>query len=135
MLEMMVSNLQEKFINGDHYISTHASMADIVLIAKQVISNNSSDYGGDKTVEMNTELLEYILFNVFGFDKRQKKFKDKDGDELKFNWYEEHTCTHRTRLTNEVVTTSRFVGVERLDEDWYNTGLMSNEAWKVYKGV
>ena len=59
---------------------------------------------------------------------------DDEGNKI-FHWYSAHHCTHRSKLTGEVVRMDRYIGAERIDKDWYDTGMMSTETWGLYKGV
>ncbi|MCK9530414.1 MAG: hypothetical protein M0R77_07625 [Gammaproteobacteria bacterium] len=43
------------------------------------------------------------------------------------------SCYHRT-IYKEVVYAPRFVGEERLDDSWINSGYASEEAWKILVG-
>lgn len=72
------------------------------------------------------EYLENILVNAFGFDK-DYKIEGIDG------FYEIMNCTHRSR-TGHVVTCDRYMGSERLDKDWLNSGYASEEAKLAAKG-
>lgn len=112
----------------DNFTHVHASLADIMVIARRLCKD-------DKKLQMDTELLEFILYWYFGFDKNQLKYKYKDQDgQLRFSWYESENLTHRTVLTNEVVKTERYSGCERQDEDWIKSGLASDEVWKIKRG-
>ena len=52
----------------------------------------------------SVELLEYILHTYFGFDKEVVMFEKNDDEGNKiFHWYSAHHCTHRSKLTGEVV--------------------------------
>lgn len=114
--------------NNFRFIPVHASMADLVILAKEMCRV-------DKTLKMDRELMEYLLTSHFGFDKNKEAFcKTVDGSRV-CHWYESEVLEHVSRLTGKRVTCERFVGAERLDKEWLDTGLMSNEAWKVYRGV
>ena len=63
--------------------------------------------------------LEEVLYQI-GFDKNHWIGETN-------NFYEVMECTHRTR-TGKVVTGKRYVSVERLDDEWLNSGLASSEA-------
>lgn len=116
-------------LQPESYIAVHASMADVLILAQEMQKT-------DKTLKFNKELLEFILREHFGFDSKKNVFTDFDEKQEKvFNWYETHNCTHRSKITNEVVTCDRFMGAERMDKDWYESDMMSMDAWKLYKGV
>ena len=104
-------------------------MADVVVLANELKQ-------GDDSVTLDEELLEFILTKKFGFDNTKTVFRDRDSDGNRVDhWFESHYCTHKPLLSNIPVTTDRFIGVERLDDEWYKSGLMSTECWKIYKGV
>lgn len=63
--------------------------------------------------------LEEVLYQI-GFDKNHWIGETN-------NFYEVIECTHRTR-TGKVVTGKRYMSVERLDNEWLNSGLASSEA-------
>lgn len=63
--------------------------------------------------------LEEVLYQI-GFDKNHWIGETN-------NFYEVMECTHRTR-TGKVVTGKRYVSVERLDDEWLNSGIASDEA-------
>lgn len=63
--------------------------------------------------------LEEVLYQI-GFDKNHWIGETN-------NFYEVMECTHRTR-TGKVVTGKRYMSVERLDDEWLNSGLASSEA-------
>ena len=63
--------------------------------------------------------LEEVLYQI-GFDK-EHWFNETD------SFYEIMECKHKTR-TGKVVEGKRFSGHERLDSDWLNSGLASEEA-------
>ena len=64
--------------------------------------------------------LEEVLYQI-GFDKEHWC-----GGETN-NFYEIMECKHKTR-TGKVVDGKRFSGHERLDSNWLNSGLASEEA-------
>ena len=63
--------------------------------------------------------LEEVLYQI-GFDK-EHWFSESD------SFYEIMECKHKTR-TGKVVEGKRFSAYERLDSDWLNSGLASEEA-------
>lgn len=63
--------------------------------------------------------LEEVLYQI-GFDK-EHWFSETD------SFYEVLECKHKTR-TGKVVTGKRYSAYERLDSDWLNSGLASEEA-------
>ena len=63
--------------------------------------------------------LEEVLYQI-GFDK-EHWFNETD------SFYEIMECKHKTR-SGKVVDGKRFSGYERLDSDWLNSGLASEEA-------
>ena len=101
-------------------VYVYASMADIVLLANEMKKD-------DNSVKLDQVLLEYLLFSHFGFDKTSTVFHE--------GWYESEVLEHIPKLSHKRVVCERFVGAERLDDDWFNTGLMSDNAWKIYRGV
>ena len=113
------------------YFDAVASLHDVMMIANEMESNNTLPHPKD-----SVELLEYILHHYFGFDKEVVMFEnfDDDGNKI-FHWYSAHHCTHRSKLTGEVVRVNRYIGAERIDKGWYDTGMMSTETWGLYKGV
>lgn len=111
------------------YIPCCASLADIAIIANEMSKV-------DKSVTLNKEILEYILINNFGFDKEYNEFTHTDDNGGKvFNWYEVENILHRPTLSNTPVKCDRYTGAERLDAEWHSTGLMSDQAWNVFRGV
>ena len=72
-------------------------------------------------IELTNEQLAYILENYFGFSCGE---------------YEEHFIegSQVTRVTKEVVVgVKRYCGVERVDDDWIESGLASQEAKEINK--
>lgn len=63
--------------------------------------------------------LEEVLYQI-GFDK-EHWFGETN------NFYEIMECTHKTR-TGKIVTGKRYSAYERLDSNWLNSGLASEEA-------
>ena len=63
--------------------------------------------------------LEEVLYQI-GFDK-EHWFSETD------SFYEIMECKHKTR-SGKVVEGKRFSAYERLDSDWLNSGLASEEA-------
>ena len=63
--------------------------------------------------------LEEVLYQI-GFDK-EPWFGEAN------NFYEIMECKHKTR-SGKVVEGKRFSAYERLDSDWLNSGLASEEA-------
>ena len=63
--------------------------------------------------------LEEVLYQI-GFDK-EHWFGETN------NFYEIMECRHKTR-SGKVVDGKRFSAYERLDSDWLNSGLASEEA-------
>ena len=113
------------------YFDAVASLHDVMMIANELESNDALPHPKD-----SVELLEYILHTYFGFDKEVVMFEnyDVEGNKI-FHWYSAHHCTHRSKLTGEVVRMDRYIGAERIDKGWYDTGMMSTETWGLYKGV
>lgn len=113
------------------YFDAVASLHDVMMIANELEKERGLPYPKD-----SVELLEYILHTYFGFDKEVVMFEncDEEGGKI-FHWYSAHHCTHRSALTNEVVRVNRYIGAERIDKSWYDTGRMSTETWGLYKGV
>ena len=113
------------------YFDAVASLHDVMMIANELESNDALPHPKD-----SVELLEYILHTYFGFDKEVVMFEnyDDEGNRI-FHWYSAHHCTHRSKLTGEVVRMDRYIGAERIDKGWYDTGMMSTETWGLYKGV
>lgn len=111
------------------YQNVYASVHDVMVVANQLRVEN-------KDLVFDKGCLENILINYFGFDEDRIVFNQLNDDgEAVDNWYEVHYCTHKPKLSNTVVTCDRFIGVERQDKEWYETGLMSVDTWKIYKGV
>lgn len=113
------------------YFDAVASLHDVMMVANELESNDALPHPKD-----SVELLEYILHTYFGFDKEVVMFEnyDDEGNSI-FHWYSAHHCTHRSKLTGEVVRMDRYIGAERIDKGWYDTGMMSTETWGLYKGV
>ena len=113
------------------YFDAVASLHDVMMIANELESNDALPHPKD-----SVELLEYVLHTYFGFDKEVVMFEncDDEGHSI-FHWYSAHHCTHRSKLTGEVVRMNRYIGAERIDKGWYDTGMMSTETWGLYKGV
>ena len=63
--------------------------------------------------------LEEVLYQI-GFDK-EHWFSESD------SFYEIMECKHKTR-TGKIVTGKRYSAYERLDSNWLNSGLASEEA-------
>ena len=63
--------------------------------------------------------LEEVLYQI-GFDK-EHWFNETD------SFYEIMECKHKTR-SGKVVTGKRYSAYERLDSNWLNSGLASEEA-------
>lgn len=131
--------MSNKEINGNtksisgfrKYFDAVASLHDVMMIANELESNDALPHPKD-----SVELLEYILHTYFGFDKEVVMFENYDDEGNKiFHWYSAHHCTHRSKLTGEVVRMDRYIGAERIDKGWYDTGMMSTETWGLYKGV
>ena len=75
----------------------------------------------DNNLVLDSQYMTEILKNFFGFD---------DG------LYEEHFIegSQVTRVTKEVVIgVKRYCGVERVDDDWIESGLASQEAKEINK--
>lgn len=119
------------------YFDAVASLHDVMMIANELEKEGKLSPKGDLPFyEDSVELLEYILHTYFGFDKEVVMFENYDDEGNKiFHWYSAHHCTHRSKLTGEVVRMDRYIGAERVDKGWYDTGMMSTETWGLYKGV
>lgn len=131
--------MSNKEINGStknisgfrKYFDAVASLHDVMMIANELESNDALPHPKD-----SVDLLEYILHTYFGFDKEVVMFENYDDEGNKiFHWYSAHHCTHRSKLTGEVVRMDRYIGAERIDKGWYDTGMMSTETWGLYRGV
>lgn len=75
----------------------------------------------DNNLVLDSQYMTEILKNFFGFD---------DG------LYEEHFIegSQVTRVTKEaVVGVKRYCGVERVDDDWIESGLASQDAKEINK--
>ncbi len=75
----------------------------------------------DNNLVLDSQYMTEILKNFFGFD---------DG------LYEEHFIegSQVTRVTKEVVVgVKRYCGVERVDDDWIESGLASQDAKEINK--
>ena len=107
--------------HNKRYIGVSASMHDILVFFQRMKETNPD-------IKDNKETLEFILNNYFGFDK-DYVFEETGG------WYTQNVCEHRTVFTGKVVKATRFMGCERTDKEWYDTGMMSGDAWSIYKGV
>lgn len=126
-----------KYTGFRKYFDAVASLHDVMMIANELEKEGKLSPQGDLPFEKDSvELLEYILHTYFGFDKEVVMFEnyDEDGNKI-FHWYSAHHCTHRSKLTGEVVRMDRYIGAERIDKGWYDTGMMSTETWGLYKGV
>lgn len=120
-----------KFSGFRKYFDAVASLHDVMMIANELENNDALPHPKD-----SVELLEYILHTYFGFDKEVVMFENYDDEGSKiFHWYSAHHCTHRSKLTGEVVRMDRYIGAERIDKGWYDTGMMSTETWGLYRGV
>ena len=120
-----------KYKGFRRYFDAVASLHDVMMIANELESNDALPHPKD-----SVELLEYILHTYFGFDKEVVMFENYDDEGNKiFHWYSAHHCTHRSKLTGEVVRMDRYIGAERIDKGWYDTGMMSTETWGLYRGV
>lgn len=119
------------------YFDAVASLHDVMMIANELESNGKlSPTGEIPHPKDSVELLEYILHTYFGFDKEVVMFENYDDEGNKiFHWYSAHHCTHRSKLTGEVVRMDRYIGAERIDKCWYDTGMMSTETWGLCRGV
>ena len=75
----------------------------------------------DEDIQVCVEALglEEVLYQI-GFDK-EHWFGETN------NFYEIMECKHKTR-SGKVVEGKRFSAYERLDSDWLNSGLASEEA-------
>ena len=72
-------------------------------------------------IELTNEQLAYILENYFGFEHGE---------------YEEHLVegSQVNRIGGErIENVKRYVGWERLDNEWVDTGLASREAYELSK--
>lgn len=126
-----------KFSGFRKYFDAVASLHDVMMIANELEKEGKLLPKGDLPFYKDSiELLEYILHTYFGFDKEVVMFENYDDEGNKiFHWYSAHHCTHRSKLTGEVVRMDRYIGAERIDKGWYDTGMMSTETWGLYKGV
>ena len=72
-------------------------------------------------IELTNEQLAYILENYFGFSCGLCEEHFIEGSQV-------------TRVTKEVVVgVKRYCGVERVDDDWIESGLASQEAKEINK--
>ena len=72
-------------------------------------------------IEISPEQLAYILENYFGFSCGEYEEYFIEGSQV-------------TRVTKEVVVgVKRYCGVERVDDDWIESGLASQEAKEINK--
>lgn len=128
---------ENKFSGFRKYFDAVASLHDVMMIANELEKEGKLLPKGDLPFYKDSvELLEYILHTCFGFDKEVVMFENYDDEGNKiFHWYSAHHCTHRSKLTGEVVRMDRYIGAERIDKGWYDTGMMSTETWGLYKGV
>ena len=119
------------------YFDAVASLHDVMIIANELEKEGKLLPKGDLPFSKDSiDLLEYILHTYFGFDKEVVMFENYDDEGNKiFHWYSAHHCTHRSKLTGEVVRMDRYIGAERIDKGWYDTGMTSTETWGLYKGV
>lgn len=126
-----------KFSGFRKYFDAVASLHDVMMIANELEKEGKLLPKGDLPFHKDSvELLEHILHTYFGFDKEVVMFENYDDEGNKiFHWYSAHHCTHRSKLTGEVVRMDRYIGAERIDKGWYDTGMMSTETWGLYKGV
>ena len=111
------------------YQNVYASVHDVMVVANQLKAD-------DNSVVFDKGCLEKILIDYFGFDDDRIlcNHLDEDGETVD-SWYETHYCTHKPKLSNTPVTCDRFIGAERQDKEWYETGLMSVDTWNIYKGI
>lgn len=126
-----------KFSGFRKYFDAVASLHDVMIIANRLEKEGRLSPTGEIPYHKDSvELLEYILYTYFGFDKEVMMFENYDDEGNKiFHWYSAHHCTHRSKLTGEVVRMDRYIGAERIDKGWYDTGMMSTETWGLYRGV
>ena len=89
-------------------------------VGSPCISISSRDLA-DEDIQVCIEALglEEVLYQI-GFDK-EHWFGETN------NFYEIMECKHKTR-SGKVVEGKRFSGYERLDSNWLNSGLASEEA-------
>ena len=126
-----IKGSENKYSGFRKYFDAVASLHDVMMIANELESNDALPHPKD-----SVDLLEYILHTYFGFDKEVVMFENYDDEGNKiFHWYSAHHCTHRSKLTGEVVRMDRYIGAERIDKGWYDTGMMSTETWGLYRGV
>lgn len=122
---------ENKYSGFRKYFDAVASLHDVMMIVNELETDDALPHPKD-----SVELLEHILHTYFGFDKEVVMFENYDDEGSKiFHWYSAHHCTHRSKLTGEVVRMDRYIGAERVDKGWYDTGMMSTETWGLYKGV
>lgn len=100
-------------------VPVYVSLADLVYYFKDILYKAEQE-------AVYQQKLEEILIDAFGFDK-DYKIEGVEG------FYEIMNCTHRARNGN-IVTCDRFVGSERLDKCWLNSGFASDEAKLAAKG-
>ena len=103
---------QEKVVRGDSKIP-----APPVYVSASEIDAHDADI----KAALETLGLDYVLTNLWGFDNT----KIVEGSDT---YYTIDECTHRTRIKKEIVTGSRYSGVERLDDDWILRGNPSESA-------
>ena len=96
-------------------------MAYISKIIQQEQYQNIRQADNQIDIELTNEQLAYILENYFGFENGE---------------YEEYLVkgSQVNKIGGErIENIKRYVGLERLDSEWVDTGLASREAYELCK--
>ena len=96
-------------------------MAYISKIIQQEQYQNIRQADNQIDIELTNEQLAYILENYFGFENGE---------------YEEYLVkgSQVNKIGGErIENIKRYVGLERLDNEWVDTGLASREAYELCK--
>lgn len=105
------STKQPQQITASHKASSSSSIAALKAVSLSEIATVDSKYT-EAYAEANPDEILKLLFDL-GIDTKQK--------------YEHQLKTHRN-MFNNVITCSRWVGEERTDYEWINSGYASTEA-------